>query len=836
MGNVKTLVQHSKMLVAADNANGEKRIDYQYDLISGKVNKVIYQPGKGDQFIHWYNYDADNRIISVNTSRDGLVWQNDAKYVYHLHGPLARTELGDLKVQGLDYAYTLQGWLKGVNSSSLGDPQFDMGQDGKTGGTMPIVARDAFGYMLDYYRGDYKPIGQQQYSINSFNGPAAVAATGFRDLFNGNIGGMLTNIRQLNEPMYYRYGYDQLNRIKSMDAFRGQDAAANTWTAPLSTTDYQERVTYDPNGNIKTYLRNGKTTTAMDNLEYNYTPNTNKLRQVMDAVADGNYTEDIDGQPLVDNYTYDRIGNMKTDNAGGIASVIWTVYGKIKRIAKSNNDVIEFGYDASGSRTSKAVTAGSTITTTYYVRDAQGNVMAVYEQQAANPLKWTEQHLYGNSRLGIWTFGETIPGAATIPTGSGSLEDGYTYGKKMFELSNHLGNVLTTISDRKLGVDGDGNGNTDYFLPEVLNAQDYYPGGMTMPGRKYGLAFVHGFNGMTQSSEIYGEGRSYSAEYWEYDSRIVRRWNLDPVIKDYESPYMCFSGNPIFFNDPDGDSPGKPKSNGSDEGQVAYTTEEKYMSTGMGYGSSYQVSTKWIWHKGGVLQNNGKVSEAGWYDQSGYARVLSPIAADLAGYQGLYSPAAGNNWSEDEKNNVSNTRLGKFVGDGVSETTANVLASTAQSYARFRNFQVSGVTYQSGFNVEDILGIGLIAKQLMKGLGTSLLRKLPQGGLSFSEYKAIRGGTETLDFIRTTNKQGQVVFQRISTEFHHAFITQKTQKAMGLPNWMVNNRFNVWKLNTIQHSIIDPARKQFLRAGLKDQIGFFGNMEYNWFTKFPSGR
>jgi hypothetical protein len=27
------------MLVAVDNANGDKRIDYEYDLISGKVNK-----------------------------------------------------------------------------------------------------------------------------------------------------------------------------------------------------------------------------------------------------------------------------------------------------------------------------------------------------------------------------------------------------------------------------------------------------------------------------------------------------------------------------------------------------------------------------------------------------------------------------------------------------------------------------------------------------------------------------------------------------------------------------------------------------------------------------
>jgi hypothetical protein len=35
------------------------------------------------------------------------------------HGPLARTILGQQQVQGLDYAHTLQGWLKGVHSMAL---------------------------------------------------------------------------------------------------------------------------------------------------------------------------------------------------------------------------------------------------------------------------------------------------------------------------------------------------------------------------------------------------------------------------------------------------------------------------------------------------------------------------------------------------------------------------------------------------------------------------------------------------------------------------------------------------------------------------------------------
>ncbi len=61
----------------------------------------------------------------------------------------------------------------------------------------------------------------------------------------------------------------------------------------------------------------------------------------------------------------------------------------------------------------------------------------------------------------------------------------------------------------------------------------------------------YGFNGQEKDSEI-GEG-IYTAEFWQYDSRIGRRWNIDPVIDPSESPYACFKNNPIAFNDPAGD-------------------------------------------------------------------------------------------------------------------------------------------------------------------------------------------------------------------------------------------------------------------------------------------
>ncbi|GDX50935.1 hypothetical protein LBMAG26_17940 [Bacteroidota bacterium] len=71
-------------------------------LISGKVNQVDYSPGQRDEYHHRYTYDADNRIVQVETSKDAILWDKDANYQYYKHGPLSRAELGDLKVQGLD--------------------------------------------------------------------------------------------------------------------------------------------------------------------------------------------------------------------------------------------------------------------------------------------------------------------------------------------------------------------------------------------------------------------------------------------------------------------------------------------------------------------------------------------------------------------------------------------------------------------------------------------------------------------------------------------------------------------------------------------------------------
>jgi RHS repeat-associated protein len=85
-----------------------------------------------------------------------------------------------------------------------------------------------------------------------------------------------------------------------------------------------------------------------------------------------------------------------------------------------------------------------------------------------------------------------------------------------------------------------------------IDNHDYYTFGAPMPGRQFNSnTYKYGMNGQEKDPEI-AEG-IYTAEYWEYDSRIGRRWNTDPIVKPWESPYACFANNPIWFSDVKGD-------------------------------------------------------------------------------------------------------------------------------------------------------------------------------------------------------------------------------------------------------------------------------------------
>jgi len=79
---------------------------------------------------------------------------------------------------------------------------------------------------------------------------------------------------------------------------------------------------------------------------------------------------------------------------------------------------------------------------------------------------------------------------------------------------------------------------------------------MLQPTRSYnaGNQYRYGFNGQEKSDEIKGEGNSNTAEFWEYDTRLGKRWNVDPRPNISLSAYACFEGNPIWLSDRLGDT------------------------------------------------------------------------------------------------------------------------------------------------------------------------------------------------------------------------------------------------------------------------------------------
>jgi RHS repeat-associated protein len=581
-GNVKTLWQQVEGLDL-------KRIDYEYDLVVSKPSFIRYQQDKNDQFFYSYKYDANNRLTEAYSGTQALIkpqggsyllnGQLDVFYQYYLHGTLARTELGQNKVQGLDYAYTLQGWTKGINGHKLNATD-EMGQDGN------IIGRDVLAYSLGYFQGDYQPIGgtnTKAFSMNYLSQPGDIAGN---NLYNGNISNSTVALSKFRngDPVGYTYHYDLLNRLKTM-RYHPLSAATATWD--INTRDpndtYAENITYDGNGNILSYLRNGANSTnmplAMDNLVYRYSKQIdpvnsqeyllhNQLQQVQEqnAAVDANYSqtlngiEDIDNQTSNVNYQYDKIGNLVFDNASNITDITWTVYGKIKSITKTEANrttTITYSYDITGNRVKKLVTVNQggniTATTTWYSRDAQGNSLAIYSDKQDNQtgIWWKEQHLYGSNRLGMWTPG------IDINVNNGTNEWGIT-GKKTYELSNHLGNIFATISDKIIAVPSSGNSAVvDHYEADIMSMQDYYTSGMVMPARKWSLnAYRYGFNGKEVDNELKGDDNSLDFGDRFYDPRITRLLSVDHKSGAYpsHSPYSYAVGNPVFYIDPDGNS------------------------------------------------------------------------------------------------------------------------------------------------------------------------------------------------------------------------------------------------------------------------------------------
>jgi RHS repeat-associated protein len=212
-------------------------------------------------------------------------------------------------------------------------------------------------------------------------------------------------------------------------------------------------------------------------------------------------------------------------------------------------------------------------------------------------------------------------------------------GSRTYELTNHLGNVLATISDKKIGHDS--SGVVNYFTAEVLSQNDYYPFGMAMPGRKYfvQVPYRYGFNGKENDNEIKGEGNQLDYGARIYDPRLGKFLSVDPLEQEYPelTPYQFASNRPIDGIDVDGTEFSKAKLLeilGQAKAKLGPLATESAIVLRVSFNAATNANTFGISDNlPGFLSTNNLDDYDNDYDKSLYlyGRILGDVAAGLQG-------------------------------------------------------------------------------------------------------------------------------------------------------------------------------------------------------------
>ena len=401
-------------------------------------------------------YDHQNRLVKhfhkINGKNEELLLEN----IYDELGRLSKKKVGGSEgspLQEVDYAYNIRGWLTSVNQ-----PQ--------------NLGKDLFGFELKYQN----PVS------NGKDTPK----------YNGNISQMDWKTRSNNEELRrYTYQYDDLNRLTK--SFYSKPLAVQP-----NTGSYDEYLSYDVNGNIKTLSRFGDMdkpqAVKIDELSYTYIGN--QLVKVSDN------SQNPSGYPIGGGVIpYDENGNMMNHKDKGISYIGYN-HLNLPSAVFWNGKQTFYLYRADGVKVKK---------------DFPGKVT-----------DYLDGFQYENGALQF------------VPTAEGYYD--FVKQRYVYNYTDHLGNVRLSYAK-----------NNNAAL-EILEENNYYAFGLKHKG--YGSVnlgnpnYHYKYNGKElQENSMYDYGaRLYMPE--------IGRWNtIDPLAEKTHDPYSYVWNNPMKFLDPDGRAP-----------------------------------------------------------------------------------------------------------------------------------------------------------------------------------------------------------------------------------------------------------------------------------------
>jgi RHS repeat-associated protein len=206
-------------------------------------------------------------------------------------------------------------------------------------------------------------------------------------------------------------------------------------------------------------------------------------------------------------------------------------------------------------------------------------VLGVYERSLpkvggtyTDQIKLKEQNMYGSSRLGTknpdllltsksYTFtsynGLLLAGTAGAQTTTTVSLTSVVHkiNQKVFEMSNHLGNVLVTVSDARVPING--TGSVGSYGAIVKAGMEYSAFGVVRRTIVNNGNYRYGFNGKEMERELHNNsGDAYDFGARIYDGRVGRWLSRDHFEAKYSyySSYSYTANNPVFYIDVNADT------------------------------------------------------------------------------------------------------------------------------------------------------------------------------------------------------------------------------------------------------------------------------------------
>ena len=159
-----------------------------------------------------------------------------------------------------------------------------------------------------------------------------------------------------------------------------------------------------------------------------------------------------------------------------------------------------------------------------------------------------------------------------------NVSAGYNYELKYTQSQNNSVNLLIEQADNSmnwnttlLNTPSSNGANTFNFTPTESNvritlsaATSFALVDISLNGELHDTiidggyvvsnGYRYGFNGMERDDNVKGAGNSYTTEFRQYDPRVGRWLSIDPLFAHFpwQSPYVAFDNNPIYYNDPKG--------------------------------------------------------------------------------------------------------------------------------------------------------------------------------------------------------------------------------------------------------------------------------------------